>query len=66
MATISQFGKGEKKGITIASLPMPDGSKKTYKERLATPALTIRYIIKKWKADCAAMELAMFLAGEAI
>lgn len=59
MAHIIPFVNGKKeKGWTIGSLPMPDGTKRTYKE-FGRNALKI--ILQRWQADKIEMEAAMFL-----
>lgn len=62
MATITQFGKKKNRGWCIGSLPMPDGTKRTYKE---FGRHAFKVIIEKWKEEKAAMEKAMALAQEA-
>ncbi len=60
MAHIHLFDKRER-GWTIGSLPMPDGTKRTYKEYGRN---AFKIILEKWKSDRAAMEAAMFLKGQ--
>lgn len=62
MATITPFGKKKYRGWCIGSLPMPDGTKRSYKE-YGRNALKI--ILLKWEADRAKMKLEMFMAAEA-
>lgn len=57
MATIHQFDKRQR-GWTIGSLPMPDGTKRTYKEYGRN---AFRVILEKWKSDVAEMKAALFL-----
>lgn len=59
MARITTFGKRKIRGVCIGSLPMPDGSKRAYKE-YGRDAL--RVILLKWEEDKANMKAAMFLA----
>lgn len=62
MAQITEFGKKKNRGWCIGSLPMPDGSKRTYKE-FGRNALAV--ILNRWQREKAEMEVALYERQEA-
>lgn len=61
MAIITPFVNGKKRGFTIGSLPMPDGTVRTYKEFGRN---AFRLILATWRAEKAEMQLRKYEAIE--
>lgn len=49
MAQVIPLTANPRKGFTIGALPMPDGSRRSYK---AYGKNAIREIMARWKAEC--------------
>lgn len=61
MTKVTEFCKAKNRGWTAGSLPMPDGTRRRYKE-FGRNALLM--ILNKWQEEKAEMLAAQYLAGK--